>query len=142
MKLQMMTHGDVHQYEDANGNVIAGYHSPESCYQIPPQYALNSDYIDKMFTNSSTEAVTSPPITTTTAPMDTITSESDAAGTVNDDMLREAEEQLRPLIKEELRHTIQCKRVAKGLPSHVDIEYKMPRSEVRIDLASMISNQH
>lgn len=128
MKLQMMTHGDVHQYEDSNGNMIAGYHSPESYYQIPPQYTLNSDYIDKMFTRTSPESVTSPP-TTTTAPMDTTTSECDAAGTVNDDVLREAEEQLRPLIKEELRHTIQCKRVAKGLSSHVEIEYKMPLSE-------------
>lgn len=81
----------------------------------------------------------SPP-TTTTASMDTTTSESNAAGTVNDDVLREAEEQLRPLIKEELRHTIQCKRVAKGLPSHVDIEYKTPRLEVR-SLLSLYSNR-
>uniref|UniRef100_H2Y4N4 BZIP domain-containing protein n=1 Tax=Ciona savignyi TaxID=51511 RepID=H2Y4N4_CIOSA len=39
------------------------------------------------------------------------------------------EEHIRPLIKEELRYTIQSKRLARGLPGNVEIEYKRPHND-------------
>ncbi|CAK8694981.1 uncharacterized protein LOC143447436 isoform X2 [Clavelina lepadiformis] len=45
------------------------------------------------------------------------------------DDLQLVEEHIRPLIKEELRYTIQSKRMARGLPGTVEIEYKAPRPD-------------
>ena len=60
------------------------------------------------------------------------TSNSDQTIEVN----MRAEEMLgldeRNLIKEELRLSIQSKRLARGLPGNVEIEYKKPQPEVRI----------
>ena len=49
-------------------------------------------------------------------------------GTPGDLML--VEEHLRPLIKEELRHSIRNRRIARGLPETVEIEYKKPQPDV------------
>ena len=47
----------------------------------------------------------------------------------SDDLLS-LDERIRPLIKEELRLSIQSKRIARGLPGMVEIEYKTPQSDV------------
>nr|XP_009862145.1 transcription factor protein isoform X1 [Ciona intestinalis]XP_026694753.1 transcription factor protein isoform X1 [Ciona intestinalis]XP_026694754.1 transcription factor protein isoform X1 [Ciona intestinalis] len=39
------------------------------------------------------------------------------------------EEHIRPLIKEELRYTIQSKRIARGLPETVELEYKTQQND-------------
>ena len=42
------------------------------------------------------------------------------------------EEHIRPLIKEELRHSIQSKRIAKGLPSIVSVNFNKPNNDVSL----------
>lgn len=134
MKLQMMTHGDPHQYQDESG---MSYNDSQqsSYYQMPPmtsQYQAHAELSEKYYNNlpvnpydPTTTVVTTQELTSTSY------AECDSSVMANDDLLlKVAEEQLRPLIKEELRHTIQSKRIAKGLPSHVEIEYKVPESEV------------
>ncbi|XP_039248657.2 uncharacterized protein LOC120326432 [Styela clava] len=143
MKLHMMTHGDPQQYEEDAGNVVPMFHNHNSSpfYHIGNSYDKGS-YSGKYY-NSPVNSMpdnrynnTSQSNSRETA--ETYSSECDATNMTNDDLLlRVAEEQLRPLIKEELRYTIQSKRAAKGLPSHVEIEYKVAQPEPETPAMSM-----
>lgn len=129
MKLQMMTHGQ--------SNVDSSRFSPYFVPQQQRQSAIcantnyknmsvsysgavdlrqqNKDYYTTM--NSTDSGCFSNP-------------QSEEASSVSSEDILLAEERLRPLIKEELRYTIKSKRLARGLPEDVHIEFKKPVPDV------------
>lgn len=137
----MMTHGDRHQYTENDVNTVQMYkdnaaiqyyndHNRHNAASYQDQPASYSEY-NKYYNSTASTYLSTSAMDNSRSPATPYTSES--AALANEDMLLSvAEEQLRPLIKEELRYTIQSKRMAKGLPSHVEIEYKFPDPEVGI----------
>lgn len=123
MKLLMMTHGDRHS--EGEGSYISPRHSP---YTKPSGSYIQRQQLAGYY--KSYEDFQNQP----TSPLNLSNHNNAVAQYMSldtDDMLLDAaEEHLRPLIKKELRYTIQNKRMAKGLPKEVNIDFSVKDNEV------------